>query len=716
MFSTIIVRDVEPGTEVESSLDPTELRLLKRALFSSLGLIPVKVEKESPEPKEESLGPKEESPSKTETERKLRAVKYLLRGLTNQAEHQAPSTFQQFIDALFPLLRDLVNDLNQILSEEKKLTELIINIVPATNLEIKLAQALGLVKKEESYFYVLLEDAQPAIPAADPKEESLNRVSTPVTRKWILMDVEKICDDFLTPTDSLDSSGANTSTPVQFAQTLVSQLTEVIREIQQLAGTSTEQQSNKVRSPLNVHIQTKLIEAFNFALHRVRQAVLGTCYTLDLRITDTKEVSRVDPFEDSEKSFCKLVESLWAKLASGTSTLEESGQSLKDFLSEDLLELGTKLKPEFTQSRRVKVNNKEFSLETYIAYLEGKALQAIQELGRILPIKKDRDKGQKHQDKGQKHQDKKRDTSLSPLYFALMVSGGYMTEEIFKNVAKKVIKRKNSNDQDYKKLHRVLRRITVACTLLGMLGDEDKLRGIQNLFLREIGAIDPLFKLLSKLGSFATPDGVELLNSLLKETVAYTVAEKIFELLKEGIHPEISLLASADFSLDTLQVEDIAEIIKKTIVTSRKGLFSLFWKFLRLALERAISNQTSKNEVLNTPLSELSFLRVSDIVRMAFKGLKEEDQDLMEQLILSSKNARHLDPANPDRQILFALPLPGQEILGEIMFKPETEEALSDTTSEEESGEESLRLPHDIYTIYKWFALAYMTEALSNAA
>jgi len=704
MLSTA-TRPIEPGTEVESSLDPTQLRLLEQALFSSLGLRPVKVEKESPEPKEES-------PTETETEANLRAVEHLLKGLTNQAEVQAPSEFQHFIDALFPLLRDLVNDLNHILSEEKKLRGLTINIVPATNLEIKLAQALGLVKKEESYFYVLLEDAQPAIPAADPKEESLNRVSTPVTRKWILMDVEKICDDFLTPTDSLDSSGANTSTPVQFAQTLVSQLTGVIREIQQLAGTSTEQQSNKVRSPLNVHIQTKLIEAFNTSLQRVQAAVSGTCYTLDLRITDTKEVSRVDPFEDSEKSFCKLVESLWAKLASGTSTLEESGQGLKDFLSEDLLELGTKLKPEFTQGRRVKVNNKEFSLETYIAYLEGKALQAIQELGRILPIKKD-------QDKGQKHQDKKRDTSLSPLYFALMVSGGYMTEEIFKNVAKRVIRKKNPNDQDYKKLHRVLRRITVACTLLGMLGNEDKLRGIQNLFLREIGAKDPLFKLLSKLGSFATPDGVELLNSLLKETVAYTVAEKIFELLKEGIHPEISLLASADCSLDTLQVEDIAEIIKKTIVTSRKGLFSLFWKFLRLALERAMSDQTSKNEVINGPLSKLSFVRVSDIVRMAFKGLKKEDQDLMEQLILSSKNARHLDRKNPDKQILFALPLPGQdgqEIRGEIMFKPETEEALGDTTSEEESGEESLRLPHDIYTIYKWFALAYMTEALSNAA
>ena len=704
MLSTA-TRPIESGTEVESSLDQTQLMLLERAVLSSLGLRPVKVEKESPEPKEES-------PTKTETEPNLRAVEHLLRGLTNQAEHRAPSEFQHFIDALFPLLRDLVNDLNQILSEEKKLRELTINIVPATNLEIKLAQALGLVKKEESYFYVLLEDAQPAIPAADPKEESLNRVSTPVTRKWILMDVEKICDDFLTPTDSLDSSGANTSTPVQFAQTLVSQLTGVIREIQQLAGTSTEQQSNKVRSPLNVHIQTKLIEAFNTSLQRVQAVVSGTCYTLDLRITDTKEVSRVDPFEDSEKSFCKLVESLWAKLASGTSTLEESGQGLKDFLSEDLLELGTKLKPEFTQGRRVKVNNKEFSLETYIAYLEGKALQAIQELGRILPIKKD-------QDKGQKHQDKKRDTSLSPLYFALMVSGGYMTEEIFKNVAKRVIRKKNPNDQDYKKLHRVLRRITVACTLLGMLGNEDKLRGIQNLFLREIGAKDPLFKLLSKLGSFATPDGVELLNSLLKETVAYTVAEKIFELLKEGIHPEISLLASADCSLDTLQVEDIAEIIKKTIVTSRKGLFSLFWKFLRLALERAMSDQTSKNEVINGPLSKLSFVRVSDIVRMAFKGLKKEDQDLMEQLILSSKNARHLDRKNPDKQILFALPLPGQdgqEIRGEIMFKPETEEALGDTTSEEESGEESLRLPHDIYTIYKWFALAYMTEALSNAA
>jgi len=696
MLSTA-TRPIESGTEVESSLDQTQLMLLERAVLSSLGLRPVKVEKESPEPKEES-------PTKTETEPNLRAVEHLLRGLTNQAEHRAPSEFQHFIDALFPLLRDLVNDLNHILSEEKKLRGLTINIVPATNLEIKLAQALGLVKKEESYFYVLLEDAQPAIPAADPKEESLNRVSTPVTRKWILMDVEKICDDFLTPTDSLDSSGANTSTPVQFAQTLVSQLTGVIREIQQLAGTSTEQQSNKVRSPLNVHIQTKLIEAFNTSLQRVQAVVSGTCYTLDLRITDTKEVSRVDPFEDSEKSFCKLVESLWAKLASGTSTLEESGQGLKDFLSEDLLELGTKLKPEFTQGRRVKVNNKEFSLETYIAYLEGKALQAIQELGRILPIKKD-------QDKGQKHQDKKRDTSLSPLYFALMVSGGYMTEEIFKNVAKRVIRKKNPNDQDYKKLHRVLRRITVACTLLGMLGNEDKLRGIQNLFLREIGAKDPLFKLLSKLGSFATPDGVELLNSLLKETVAYTVAEKIFELVENGIHPETPLFASI-CSLDTLQVEDVAEIIKKTIITSRKGLFSLFWKFLRLALERAISDQTSKNEVINGPLSELSFLRVSDIVRMAFKGLKKEDQDLIKQLILSSTNARYVDLDNPDGQMLFALRLPGQEILGEIMFKPETEEALGETTSEEESP----RLPHDIYSIYKGFALAYMTAALLVAA
>jgi len=257
-----------------------------------------------------------------------------------------------------------------------------------------------------------------------------------------------------------------------------------------------------------------------------------------------------------------------------------------------------------------------------------------------------------------------------------------------------------------------LRRITVACTLLGMLGNEDKLRGIQNLFLREIGAKDPLFKLLSKLGSFATPDGVELLNSLLKETVAYTVAEKIFELLKEGIHPEISLLASADCSLDTLQVEDIAEIIKKTIVTSRKGLFSLFWKFLRLALERAMSDQTSKNEVINGPLSKLSFVRVSDIVRMAFKGLKKEDQDLIKQLILSSTNARYVDLDNPDGQMLFALRLPGQEILGEIMFKPETEEALGETTSEEESP----RLPHDIYSIYKGFALAYMTAALLVAA
>jgi hypothetical protein len=187
-------------------------------------------------------------------------------------------------------------------------------------------------------------------------------------------------------------------------------------------------------------------------------------------------------------------------------------------------------------------------------------------LRHILPIKKDQDKGQKDQDKGQKDQDKGRDTSLPPLYFALMVSGGYMTEEIFKNVAERVIKRKNTNDQYYTELHRILRQITVACTLLGMLGDEDKLRGIQNLFLRVIGAIDPLFRLLSKLGSFATPDAVELLNSLLKETVAYTVAEKIFELLellKEGIHPETSLLASADCSLDTLQVEDIVRDSKK---------------------------------------------------------------------------------------------------------------------------------------------------------
>jgi hypothetical protein len=71
-----------------------------------------------------------------------------------------------------------------------------------------------------------------------------------------------------------------------------------------------------------------------------------------------------------------------------------------------------------------------------------------------------------------------------------------------------------------------------------------------------------------------------------------------------------------------------------------------------------MSDQTSKNEVINRQLSELSFLRVSDIVRMAFKGLKEEDQDLMKRLILSSTNARHLDPNNPDGQILFALPLP----------------------------------------------------------
>ena len=715
-------RPIEPGTAVESSLDPTQLRLLEQALFSSLGLRPVKVEKES-------LEPKEESPTETETKPDPRAVEHLLRGLTNQAkhqapskaEHQAPSTFQQFIDALFPLLRDLVNDLNQILSEEKKLTELIINIVPATNLEIKLAQALGLVKKKESYFYVLLEDAQPAIPATDPKEESLNRVSTPVTRKWILMDVEKICDDFLTPTGSPDSSGANTSTPVQFAQTLVSQLTEVIREIQQLAGTSNKQQNNEVRSPLNVHIQTKLSEAFNTSLQRVQAVVSGTCNTLGLRVPDTNKVAKVDPFEDSEKSFCKLVESLWENLASGTSNVYESEQNLKERLKKILSELGTELKPEVTQGGSVKVNNKEFSLETYIDYLEGKALNAIQELRHILPIKKDQDKGQKDQDKGQKHQDKgqkdqdkKRDTSLSPLVFALMVSGGYMPEEIFKNVAKRVIKRKNPNDQDYTELHRILRQITVACTLLGMLGDEDKLRGIRNLFLREIGAMDPLFRLLSKLGSFATPDGVELLNSLLKETVAYTVGEKIFEIVEKGIHLETSLFASADCSLDTLQVEDIAEIIKETIVTSRKGLFSLFWKFLRLALERAISNQTSKNEVINRPLSELSSLRVSDIVRMAFKGLKKEDQDLMKQLILSSTNARYLDLDNPDGQMIVALRLPGQdgqEILGEIMFKPETEEALSDTTSEE-----SLRLPHDIYSIYKGFALAKMTEALSNAA
>jgi len=696
MLSTA-TRPIESGTEVESSLDQTQLMLLERAVLSSLGLRPVKVEKESPEPKEES-------PTKTETEPNLRAVEHLLRGLTNQAEHRAPSEFQHFIDALFPLLRDLVNDLNQILSEEKKLRELTINIVPATNLEIRFAQALGLVEKKEGYFHVLLEDAQPAIPAADQKKESLNRVSTPaVTRKWILMDVEKICDDFLTSPGSPDSSGANTSTPTQFAQTLVPQLIEVIREIQQLAGTSNKQQNNKVRSPLNVHIQTKLSEVFNFALQRVRQAVLEKCYTLDLRITDTNKVSKVALFEDSEKSFCKLVESLWTKLASGTSTQEESGQNLKDFLSEDLLELGTKLKPQITQgttgAMSVIVNNKEFQLETCIAYLEGKALQAIQELGRILPIKRGKDKSQ--------------DTSLSIAYFALMASGGYMTEEIFKNVAERVIKRKNTNDLDYKKLHRILRRITVACTLLGMLGDEAnlKLRGIQNLFLRKIGALNPLFSLLSKLGSFATPDGVELLNSLLKETVAYTVAEKIFELVENGIHPETPLFASI-CSLDTLQVEDVAEIIKKTIITSRKGLFSLFWKFLRLALERAISDQTSKNEVINGPLSELSFLRVSDIVRMAFKGLKKEDQDLIKQLILSSTNARYVDLDNPDGQMLFALRLPGQEILGEIMFKPETEEALGETTSEEESP----RLPHDIYSIYKGFALAYMTAALLVAA
>ena len=713
MLSTA-TRPIEPGTAVESSLDPTQLRLLEQALLSSLGLRPGKVEKES-------LKPKEESPTETETEANLRAVEHLLKGLTNQAEHQAASTFQQFIDALFPLLRDLVNDLNQILSEEKKLTELIINIVPATNLEIKLAQALGLVKKEESYFYVLLEDAQPAIPAADPKEESLNRVSPPVARKWILMDVEKFCDDFLTSSGSPDSSGANTFTPTQFAQTLVSQLTEVIREIQQLAGTSTEQQSNKVRSPLNVHIQTKLSEAFNTSLQRVQAVVSGTCYTLGLRVPDTNKVAKVDPFEGSEKSFCKLVESLWENLASGTSNVNESEQNLKERLKKILSELGTELKPEATQGGSVKVNNKEFSLETYIDYLEGKALNAIQELRHILPIKKDQDKGQKHQDKGQKDQDKKRDTSLSPLYFALMVSGGYMTEEIFKNVAKKVIKRKNSNDQDYKKLHRVLRRITVACTLLGMLGMLDdeanlRLRGIQNSFLRKIGALDPLFRLLSKLGSFATPDGVELLNSLLKETVAYTVAEKIFELLKEDIHLKTSLFASSDCSLDTLQVEDIAEIIKKTIVTSRKGLFSLFWKFLRKALERAISDQTAKNEVIHRPLSKLSFLRVSDIVRMAFKGLKKEDQDLMKQLILSSTNARYLDARyldedNPDGQMHFALSLPGRKIIVEIMFQPETEGGLGDTTK---GG--SPRLPHDIYDIYKGFALAKMTEALSNAA
>jgi DNA-directed RNA polymerase subunit F len=685
MLSTA-TRPIEPGTEVESSLDQTQLRLLKQALFSSLGLRPVKVEKES-------LEPKEESPTETETEANLRAVEHLLRGLTNQAEHQASSKFQHFIDALFPLLRDLVNDLNQILSEEKKLTELIINIVPATNLEIKLAQALGLVKKEESYFYVLLEDAQPAIPAADSKEESLNRVT--VTRKWILMDVEKICDDFLTPTGSPDSSGANTSTPVQFAQTLVPQLIEVIREIQQLAGTSTEQQSNKVRSPLNVHIQTKLSEAFNTSLQRVQAVVSGTCNTLGLRVPDTNKISRLGVFEDSEESFCKLVESLWENLASGTSNVNESEQNLKKRLKKILseLELGTELKPQVTQGRSVKVNNKEFPLETYIDYLEGKALNAIQELRHILPIKQGRD---------------------TILYFALMVSGGYMTEEIFKNVAEGVIKRKNTNDQYYTELHRILRQITVACTLLGMLGDEAnlRLRGIQNLFLGAIGAKDPLFSLLGKLGSFATPDGVELLNSLLKETVAYTVAEKIFELLKEGIHPETSLFASADCSLDTLQVEDIAEIIKKTIITSRKGLFSLFWKFLRLALERAMSDQTSKNEVINRQLSELSVLRVSDIVRMAFKGLKEEDQDLIKQLILSSTDARHVDLDNPDGQILIALRLPGQEILGEIMFKPETEEPLGNTTSEEESS----RLPHDLYSICKGFELAYRMAVLSNAA
>jgi hypothetical protein len=346
MLSTA-TRPIESGTEVESSLDQTQLRLLKQALFSSLGLRPVKVEKES-------LEPKEESPTETETEANLRAVEHLLRGLTNQAEHQASSKFQHFIDALFPLLRDLVNDLNQILSEEKKLTELIINIVPATNLEIKLAQALGLVKKEESYFYVLREDAQPAIPAADPKEESLNRVSTPVTRKWILMDVEKICDDFLTPSGSPDSSGANTSTPVQFAQTLVPQLIEVIREIQQLAGTSTEQQSNKVRSPLNVHIQTKLSEAFNTSLQRVQAVVSGTCNTLGLRVPDTNKISRLGVFEDSEESFCKLVESLWENLASGTSNVNESEQNLKKRLKKILseLELGTELKPQVTQGKK----------------------------------------------------------------------------------------------------------------------------------------------------------------------------------------------------------------------------------------------------------------------------------------------------------------------------------------------------------------------------
>jgi hypothetical protein len=693
MLSTS-VRYVEQGTAVESSLGQTELWLLEQALFSSLGLIPVKVKKESPELKEES-------PTKTETERKLRAVEYLLKGLTDQAEHQAPSKFQQFIDALFPLLRDLVNELNQILSEEKKLRELSlnINIVPATNLEIQLAQALGLVEKKEGYFHLLLEDAQPAIPAADPQEESLNRVSTPVTRKWILMDVEKFCDDFLTSTGSPDSSGADTPTPTQFAQTLVGQLTEVIREVQQLAGTSNEQQSNKVRSPLNQEIQNKLSEAFETSLIRAQAVVLKRCSTLGLSGTCTNKVARVGVFEYVEESFRKLIESLWAKLASGTSTLEESGQNPGELLRKELSERGTEFKPNVTQggteSIKVRVNNKEFPLETYIDYLEAKALQAIQELGHILPIKQGKDKGQ--------------NTSLSLAYFALMVSGGYMTEEIFENVAKRVIPRKNPNDQYYTNLHRILREITAACTQLGMLGVEAnlRLRGIQNLFLREIGALDPLFTLLSKLGSFATPDGVELLNSLLKETVAYTVAEKIFEIVEKGIHLETSLFASADCSFDTLQVEDIAEIIKKTIITSRKGLFSLFWKFLRLALKQAISDQTSKNKAINRSLSELSFLRVADIVRMAFKGLKEEDQDLIKQIILSSRNARHVDPDNPDGQILFALRLPGQERLGEIMFKPETEEALGDTPSEE-----SPRLPHDIYSIYKGFELAYMMAAL----
>jgi hypothetical protein len=125
-----------------------------------------------------------------------------------------------------------------------------------------------------------------------------------------------------------------------------------------------------------------------------------------------------------------------------------------------------------------------------------------------------------------------------------------------------------------------------------------------------------------------------------------------------------------------------------------------------------MSDQTSKNEVINRQLSELSFVRVSDIVRMAFKGLKEEDQDLIKQLILSSTDARHVDLDNPDGQMLFALRLPNQEIPGEIMFKPKKEEARGNTTNEEDSS----RLPHDLYSICKGFELAYRMAVLSNAA